>query len=133
MPPTGGKTPAWAFPTMVFTNAPYPQETFEYLMWMMGPLNDRMIRSSMEGRGMACYKRAYDEILPTISGMGWIKTLFDFVQDATPMSSTTFWTLMQDKILAKEEEYLLDKIPSAESAMEQAVKEVEEELAKQKT
>ncbi len=131
MQPTGAKTPAWVFPTLIYKNAPYQQETFDYQMWVQGPLNDRMMRSSIEGRGLSCYKRGYDEILPKVAGQGWQKDLFNSIQDAAPIAKPTTFSIQGDKVMAKQEEYLLGKIPSARGAMEEALKDVEAEIAKQ--
>jgi ABC-type glycerol-3-phosphate transport system substrate-binding protein len=132
MPPTGGKTPAWGFPTLVYKNAPRQQETFDFLMYVMGPLNDRIIRECIVGLGMATYQRAYDEIVPNVAGQQWQADLFEFVQDATPVAQTTFFSLQNDIIMAKQEDFLLGKTPDAYAAMEEAVKEIETEVAKQR-
>jgi hypothetical protein len=131
MPPTGARTPAWTFPTLIYKNAPYASETFDYIMWVQGPLNDAMMKSSIDGRGMSCYKRGYEEILPTSAGQQWQAELFEFIQDATPTPHVTTFSIQNDKFMAKEEEFLLGKYPTAQAAMEAAMEEVEDEIAKQ--
>ena len=131
MPPTGGKTPAWAFPSFIFKNAPYAQEAMDFVVHVMGPKNERMIKSCIEGRGMPCYLSAFENIVPKVKDMGWQADLIKFMGDATPMAQTTIFNLQRDKILAKTEDYLLDKIPDPKAAMEQALKEITDEAAKQ--
>ena len=132
MPPTGGKTPAWSTPSYLFRNAPYPAVTMDFIIYVFGPKNERMIRSCIEGRGLPCWKSAFENIVPTVKDMGWQKDMMEFIGDATPIAKTTTIRIQNDKIMAKIEDYLLDKIPDPMEAMRQALAEVQAEVAKQK-
>jgi ABC-type glycerol-3-phosphate transport system substrate-binding protein len=131
MPPTGGKTPAWATPSHLFRNAPHPAETMDFVIYVFGPQNERMVRSCIEGRGLPCWKSAFENIVPEVKGMAWQTDLMEFIGDATPLAKTTTMGIQNDKIMAKIEDYLLGKIPDPEMAMDMALDEVIAEAAKQ--
>ncbi len=63
--------------------------------------------------------------------MAWQADLMEFIGDAVPIAKTTTMGIQNDKIMAKIEDYLLDKIPDPEVAMQMALDEVLAEAAKQ--
>lgn len=131
MPPTGGKTPAWATPSFLFRNAPHPKETMDFVIYVFGPQNTSMIKSCIEGRGLPCYHSSFRDIVPEVKGMAWQADLMEFIGDATPIAKTTTMGIQNSILKARVEEYLVGKLPDAAGAMQMALDEIKAEVAKQ--
>jgi ABC-type glycerol-3-phosphate transport system substrate-binding protein len=83
------KTTTFANGAMLFKGAEYPQETTDWLLWMLDPTVEKVanysfIRGDLNYYHIPVYQSIYDNILGTDDSWAWMAGILDMVKASAP-------------------------------------------------
>lgn len=119
----------------VLAEAPHPQEGLDWLLAVLGPEGapaDRYWSGTLTFSGMPVHKQQYEKLIANNPDLPELIEAYEAVPNSVlqPMEAGRYYPIIQAKIWPWLERYWGGEI-EAETAMENTIKEVEEELAKQ--
>lgn len=119
----------------VFVDAPHPQEGLEWLLNVLGPEGapgDRHWSGTLTFSGMPVHKNQYEKLIANSDAFPELIDGYEAVPNSVlqPLGAGKYYPIIQSKIWPWLERYWGGEV-EAETAMENVLQEVEEELAKQ--
>jgi ABC-type glycerol-3-phosphate transport system substrate-binding protein len=119
----------------VFAEAPEPQAGADWLLSVLGPEGapgDRHWSGTLTFSGMPVHKNQYDKLIGASDAYPELVDAYEAVPNSVlqPMEAGKYYPIIQAKIWPWLERYWGGEV-EAETAMENVIKEVDEELAKQ--
>lgn len=119
----------------VLAEAPHPQEGLDWLLAVLGPEGapaDRYWSGTLTFSGMPVHKQQYEKLIANNTELPELAAAYEAVPNSVlqPMEAGRYYPIIQAKIWPWLERYWGGEI-EAETAMENTIQEVEEELAKQ--
>lgn len=119
----------------VFAEAPHPQEGLDWLLQTLGPegaAGDRHWSGTLTFSGMPVHKNQYEKLIANSTDFPELADAYAAVPNSVlqPMEAGKYYPIIQAKLWPWLERYWGGEL-EAETAMENVIKEVDEELAKQ--
>ena len=127
---TAGGTVFWSTPAYLYKDAPYPQETVDFLVWAFGPNNDFTWRKVFESGKLPPYRTPYTKIAKGNPDFEWALDMVNVLEEATPIPNTTNFGAQLDIVRPWAEKYLSGQIKDPLEAMKGAKKELDKQLSK---
>ncbi|MGC9348548.1 MAG: ABC transporter substrate-binding protein [Anaerolineae bacterium] len=119
----------WATSMPLYKTAPYPQETTDFLVWMVDPDNELWNTGALEAGKMLGFASAYEKYVdPEDVTLSWAIDVLPLLEAATPPPPTKWYITEHNAIVPRFVEYLQGEKP-AEQAMQEALDEIEAEMA----
>jgi ABC-type glycerol-3-phosphate transport system substrate-binding protein len=122
----------WNNTFAVFKGAKHPQELVDFYLWLLSPKNEPVQQAIIDSGKAPVYNSVYTAKIQPNAGLRWMATFRDLVAKSVPYPENAFRNLQNSKIMPWLQKYL-DKgsTISPEDAMNSALVEVKEEVAKQ--
>ncbi len=132
----GAGTAFWGNCTALLNKAPYPQETMDYLIYVIGPQNTALQQAIIKTGKTPVYQSAYDKIIngdPAYGTFKWMNDMRDQVDRSISRPFNNYFSI-NDGVYAK---YIVQytepgSTMSAEEVAANIVKDTKAEIAKQK-
>jgi ABC-type glycerol-3-phosphate transport system substrate-binding protein len=132
----GAGTAFWGNCTALLSKAPYPQETMDYLIYVIGPQNTALQQAIIKTGKTPVYQSAYDKIIngdPAYGTFKWMNDMRDQVDRSVSRPFNNYFSI-NDGVYAK---YIVQftepgSTMSAEEVAANIVKDTKAEIAKQK-
>ena len=122
----------WATSIPLFKAAPYPQETTDFLVWLVDPDNEMWNRGAFKAGKMVGLKTPYTKYIdPNDVTQNWALGVLPLLEAATPPPPTKWYITEHTKIVPKMVEFLKGT-KSATQAMQEAWDDIQAEIAKDK-
>lgn len=126
-------TPFWINSCVVLNQAKNPQGMADFYLWWFGPSNKATGKQISEVAAKPCYQYTYDEFIAGNDTLAWELEGIELVRNSKPFPSTTNNGIEQTKTGPWVEKVVdpSQKVDPKE-AMESALQEIRDELAKQR-
>jgi ABC-type glycerol-3-phosphate transport system substrate-binding protein len=119
----------WATSIPLYKAAPYPQETTDFLLWLVDPENELWHRGVFEAGKMSGFRSAYDKYInPDDVTQNWALGVLPQLEAATPPPPTKWYWTQHGKIVPRLIEFLKGAKP-AQQAMQEAWDAFQDEVA----
>jgi ABC-type glycerol-3-phosphate transport system substrate-binding protein len=131
---TQAGTPFWINSCVVLNKAKNPQGVADFYLWWFGPSNKATGQQIATVAAKPCYQYTYDEYVKSNPGLAWEIEGIELVRNSKQFPVTSNNGIEQAKT-APWVEKVLDPNQKMDpmEAMESALKEIKDELAKQRT
>jgi ABC-type glycerol-3-phosphate transport system substrate-binding protein len=125
--------PFWSNTFAVFDKAKQPQAYTDFLIWLLGPANKDVHQAIVESGKCPVPRSIYPAMVDTKPQYKWMALHRDMVAASVPYPENSFWALQNTKVLPWITKLMeKDTKLTPQEAMANAVKEIKEEVAKQK-
>jgi len=126
-------TPFWSNTFVVFNGAKHPQQLVDFYIWLLGPKNDKVQQAIIESGKAPVLDSIYKSKIENNQRFRWMARFRDLIAASVPYPENTFWSIQNSKIMPWINR-LMEKgsTLSLEEAMNNALQEIREEVAKQK-
>jgi hypothetical protein len=126
-------SPFWSNTFVVFEKAKQPQAYVDFLVWMLDSKNSQVHKAVIESGKCPIHNPTYATLVEPNPVFRWMSLHRDMVADAVPYPENTFWTIQNSKIMPWVGKLMeKDAKLTPEEAMQGALKEIKEEVEKQK-
>ena len=120
----------WSSSFELYNDAPYPQETMDFMVWLSDPDNELWQRGLFKAGKISAYASAYDKFIdPKDVTQNWALGVRDLLKSATAAPNTKWYITVHSKFLPYFISYLQGKT-SAEDAVNKAWDEIQAEMKK---
>lgn len=120
----------WATSMPLYKSAPYPQETTDFLVWLVDPDNELWNKGVFKAGKMDGFKSTYEKYIdPEDVTQNWAIDVLPLLEAATPPPPTKWYITEHQAIVPQFVAYLKGEKP-AKQAMEEAWDEIQAAIAK---
>jgi ABC-type glycerol-3-phosphate transport system substrate-binding protein len=117
----------------VFKGAKNPQALVDFYLWLLSPKNDLVQQAIIDSGKAPVYNSVYTAKITPNAGLRWMGAFRDLIAKSVPYPENTFRNLQNSKIMPWLQKYLeKGSTVSPEEAMNSALAEVKDEVAKQR-
>ena len=132
----GGQTsgsPFWSNTFVVFNKAKHPQELADFYVWLLGPGNKEVWQAIIASGKAPVLNSTYKTMIETNNDYKWMADFRDQIAASVAYPENTFWSIQNDKIMPWINKMVTPPFSlSPKEAMQGALKDVKDEVAKQK-
>lgn len=136
VPEKGGPnsgSPFWSNTFVLLNKAKHPQETVDFYVWLLGPSNKEVWQAIISSGKAPVLSSTYTSMIENNADYKWMAAFRDMIANSVPYPENTFWAIQNAKIMPWISKMLTAPFNlSAQEAMESALKEIKDEVAKQK-
>lgn len=125
-------TPFWVNSSVVLNQAKNPQGMTDFLLWWFGPNNEATMKQTVEVAAKPCYQYTYDKFVTGNAAYQWQADAIEIVRTSVPFPANTTNTIQSTATQPWLEKAISGDVDPAE-AMQNALKEINDEIAKQKS
>ena len=125
-------TPFWVNSSVVLNQAKNPQGMTDFLLWWFGPNNEATMKQTVEVAAKPCYQYTYDKFVAGNAPYQWQADAIEIVRNSVPFPANTTNVIQQKATQPWLEKAISGDVDPAE-AMQNALKEINDEIAKQKS
>lgn len=126
-------SPFWSNTFTVVNKAKQPQALVDFYVWLLGPKNTQVHQAIIESGKAPVLDSIYDSLVKPNKQFAWMALHRDMIADSVPYPENTFWSIQNTKIMPWIAKLLeKDTTLTPEEAMNNALNEVKDEVAKQK-
>lgn len=123
-------TPFWVNSSVVLNKAKNPQGMTDFLLWWFGPNNEATGKQIAEVAAKPCYQYTYDKFVTGNPDYEWENAALEVVRNSVPFPANTTNVIQQKATQPWLEKAISGDTDPAE-AMQKALEEINEEIAKQ--
>jgi ABC-type glycerol-3-phosphate transport system substrate-binding protein len=127
-----GGTPFWTNGLVVLNEAKNPQAMTDFLLWWFGPDNPDTGKQIAEIAAKPCYQYTYDQFVKDNADLQWELESIEIVRTSVPFPATTTVDIQMNKTFPWVERVLGGDRMDPKEAMESALQEIRDEIAKQR-
>jgi ABC-type glycerol-3-phosphate transport system substrate-binding protein len=127
-----GGTPFWTNGLVVLNEAKNPQAMTDFLLWWFGPDNPDTGKQIAEVAAKPCYQYTYDQFVKDNPDLQWELEAIEIVRTSVPFPATTTVDLQGNLTFPWVERVLGGDRMDPREAMENALQEIRDEIAKQR-
>lgn len=124
-------TPFWVNASVVLNKAKNPQGMADFLLWWFSPSNEATGKQIAEVAAKPCYQYTYDKFVTGNPAYEWENAAIEVVRNSVPFPANTTNTIQQKATQPWLEKAISGDTDPAE-AMQNALNEINEEIAKQR-
>lgn len=126
-------SPFWSNTFVLFEKAKQPQAYVDFLIWLLGPKNPEVHKAIIDSGKAPTLNSIYKSLVEPNATFRWMAQHRDMIADSVPYPENTFWEIQNSKITPWITKLMAkDSKLTPEEAMANALKEIKEEIAKQK-
>lgn len=120
----------WSTSIPLFKAAPYPQETVDFLVWLVDPDNELWYKGAFKAGKMSGFKSTYTKYIDQNDvTQNWAFTVLPLLEAATPPPPTPWYLTQHNMIVPKLIQFLKGE-KTAKAAMEEAATDIKAEVSK---
>ncbi|MGH2458219.1 MAG: ABC transporter substrate-binding protein, partial [Chloroflexota bacterium] len=126
-------SPFWSNTFTVFNKAKHPQELVDFYVWLLGPSNKDVQQAIISSGKAPVFNSVYSSMIQNNADYKWMADFLPVIAGSMPYPENTFWNIQNAKILpwiSKMASPPFSLTPA--EAMQNALKDVQAEVAKQK-
>ena len=127
-----GGTPFWTNGLVVLNEAKNPQAMTDFLLWWFGPDNPDTGKQIAEVAAKPCYQYTYDQFVKDNPDLQWELEAIEIVRTSVPFPATTTVDIQGNLTFPWVERVLGGDRMDPREAMENALQEIRDEIAKQR-
>lgn len=125
-------TPFWTNTCVVLNKAKNPQGMTDFYLWWFSPSNEATGKQIATVAAKPCYQYTYDKFIKGNQLYQWEADAIEVVRNSVPFPANNTVTIQEEKTQPWLEKAISGKTDPAE-AMQNAAKDIQSELAKQKS
>ena len=130
--PGGGVAACETMGMGLLKGAPYPKEAMDALLWLWGPSNEAMQSAICGTAKTPAYKSVYDKLVQPNPDWAWMLDMRAMYDKCIPLPHVASYAIQNDAMTVWTQKFFLGEEKDPKTAMEQCLKEIKDQLAKQK-
>jgi len=130
--PGGGVAACEVMAMGLLKGAPHPREAMDALLWLWGPQNEEMQLAICETAKTPAYKSVYENYVKPNPDWAWMLEIRKMYDHCIPLPHIASYAIQNDALTNWTQRFFLGEERDPKIAMENCLKEIKDQLAKQK-